>query len=46
MLRMANPKRFALWILEGLHAKMFVVDNEMVCLTSREHSQSRSFFIS
>jgi hypothetical protein len=28
MLRMANPKRFARWILEGLHAKMFVVDNE------------------
>jgi len=34
ILRMANPERLALRIVERLHAKMFVVDNEAACLTS------------
>jgi hypothetical protein len=34
ILRMANPERLALRIVERLHAKTFVVDNEAACLTS------------
>ncbi|TCP64595.1 DUF4365 domain-containing protein [Sphingomonas sp. PP-CE-1G-424] len=34
ILRMARPERLALRIVEQLHAKMFVVDNEAACLTS------------
>jgi len=44
ILRMANPERLALRVVEGLHAKVFVVDNEAACLS--ELRQSRRCFFS